>query len=111
MISNDKKSLVKHYNKLINPKNETDKEIQLQLEYINRLEINVAYPFIMKVYDDFSNTIIDKTTFIKILELVQSFTWRRFMFGLGTNSLNKIFTLYNNASFCTHFLINFFVYS
>ena len=39
------KSLAKHYNKLINPKNEPDKEIRLQLEYINRLEINVAYPF------------------------------------------------------------------
>lgn len=92
------KSLVKHYNKLINPKNETDKEIQLQLEYINRLEINVAYPFLMKVYDDFSNLIIDKPTFIKILELVQSFTWRRFILGLGTNSLNKIFmSLYDKV--------------
>jgi len=85
------KSLVKFYNKLINPKNETDKEIRLQLEYINRLEINVAYPFLMKVYEDYSNSIIDKITFIKILDLVQSFTWRRFILGLPTNALNKIF--------------------
>jgi len=85
------KSLVKYYNKLINPKNETDKEIRLQLEYINRLEINVAYPFLMKVYEDYSNSIIDKETFIKILDLVQSFTWRRFILGLPTNALNKIF--------------------
>lgn len=85
------KSLVKYYNKLINPKNETDKEIRLQLEYINRLEINVAYPFLMKVYEDYSNAIIDKPTFIKTLDLVQSFTWRRFILGLPTNALNKIF--------------------
>lgn len=85
------KSLVKHYNKLINPKNEADKEIRLQLEYISRLEINVAYPFLMKVYDDYTNSIIDKTTFIKVLDLVQSFTWRRFIIGLPTNALNKIF--------------------
>ncbi len=92
------KSLVKHYNKLINPKNESDKEIRLQLEYINRLEINVAYPFIMKVYDDYSNSIIDKATFIKVLDLVQTFTWRRFILGLGTNALNKIFmTLYDKV--------------
>lgn len=44
------KSLVKFYNKLLNPKNESDKDIRLQLEYISRLEINVAYPFLMKVY-------------------------------------------------------------
>ena len=92
------KSLVKHYNKLINPKNEHDKEIRLQLEYINRLEINVAYPFLMKVYEDYTNSIIDKSTFLKVLELVQSFTWRRFILGLPTNALNKIFmSLYDKV--------------
>ena len=92
------KSLVKHYNKLINPKNENDKEIRLQLEYINRLEINVAYPFLMKVYDDHSNSVIDKPTFIKVLDLIQSFTWRRFILGLPTNALNKIFmSLYDKV--------------
>lgn len=89
------KSLVKYYNKLLNPKNETDKDIRLQLEYINRLEINVAYPFLMKVYQDYSEGTIDKVTYIKILEFIQSFTWRRFIVGLPTNALNKIFmTLY-----------------
>ena len=92
------KTLVKHYNKLINPKNETDKNIRLQLEYINRLEINVAFPFLMKVYDDYANSIIDKKTFIKILDLIQSFVWRRFIVGLATNALNKIFmTLYDKV--------------
>lgn len=85
------KSYVKHYNKLLNSKNELDKDIRKQLEYINKLEIVVSYPFIMKVYDDHTKGIIDKTTFIEILELVQSFTWRRFILGLPTNALNKIF--------------------
>ncbi len=87
----DLKSLVKYYNKLTNPKNEADKEIRVHLEYINRLEINVAFPFLMKVYEDFSNSVIDKSTFISVLSLVQSFTFRRFILGLPTNALNKIF--------------------
>lgn len=87
----DIKSLVIHYGKLINPQNEKDQDIQKQLNYINRLEINVAFPFLMKVYDDYSKNIIDKLTFIAILELVQSYTWRRFIVGLPTNSLNKTF--------------------
>ena len=92
------KGLVKHYNKLINPKNETDKEIRLQLEYINRLEINVTFPFLMKVYDNYVSLIIDKPTFLKVLDLVQSFTWRRFTLGLPTNALNKIFmSLYDKV--------------
>jgi uncharacterized protein with ParB-like and HNH nuclease domain len=89
------KSLVKYYNKLLNPKNESDREIRTQLEYINRLEVNVAFPFLMKVYEDYSENIIDKQTFIKVLDFIQSFAWRRFILGLPTNALNKIFmTLY-----------------
>ena len=92
------KSLVIHYGKLINPQNEKDKDIQQQLYYINRLEINVAFPFLMKVYDDYNKYIIDKMTFISILELVQSYTWRRFIAGLPTNSLNKTFmSLYDKV--------------
>lgn len=85
------KSLSKNYNKLINPKNESDKDIRVHLEYINRLEINVTYPFLMKVYDDYNNNLIDKKIFISILELIQSFVWRRFIVGLATNALNKVF--------------------
>lgn len=89
------KSLVKFYNKLLNPQNEADKDIRLQLTYINRLEINVAYPFLMKVYEDYAKGLIDKAVFLEILHFVQSFTWRRFIVGLPTNALNKIFmTLY-----------------
>lgn len=96
----DLKSLVKYYNKLINPKNEIDKDIRTQLEYINRLEINVAFPFLMKVYEDYSNSMIDKPTFISVLNLVQSYTWRRFILGLPTNALNKIFMgLYYHKDF------------
>jgi uncharacterized protein with ParB-like and HNH nuclease domain len=92
------KSLVKFYNKLLNPKNEPDKDIRLQLEYINRLEINVVYPFLMKVYEDYSENIIEKSTFINILNFMQSFAWRRFIVGLPTNALNKIFmTLYEKV--------------
>lgn len=91
LVLTELKSLVKYYNKLTNPKNEPDKLIRIQLEYINRLEINVAFPFLMKVYEDYSNDIIDKATFISVLSTVQSFTFRRFILGLPTNALNKIF--------------------
>lgn len=91
LVLTELKSLVKYYNKLTNPKNEPDRLIRTQLEYINRLEINVAFPFLMKVYEDFSNDIIDKATFISVLSTVQSFTFRRFILGLPTNALNKIF--------------------
>ncbi|MCB9336590.1 MAG: DUF262 domain-containing protein [Lewinellaceae bacterium] len=89
------KNYSKHYNKLINPEKEGDKDIERQLNYVKRLEINVSYPFLLSVYDDYANGVIDKATFVHVLKLVQSFTWRRFVLGLPTNALNKIFmTLY-----------------
>jgi len=89
----------KMYNKLVNPDKEENGEIKRQLEYINRLEINVAFPFLLRVYDDYSKNIIDKEIFIDILELVQSYVWRRFILGLPTNALNKIFmTLYEKIN-------------
>jgi uncharacterized protein with ParB-like and HNH nuclease domain len=99
-ILSELKSLSKFYNKLVNPKNETDREIKQQLDYISRLEINVAFPFLMKVYEDYSKNLIDKPTLISILSLVQSFTFRRFILGLPTNALNKIFmTLYDKVEY------------
>lgn len=90
-VLSELKSLVKFYNKLNNPKNELDIQIRTHLEYINRIEINVAFPFLMKVYEDYANEIIDKEAFISVLKLVQSYTFRRSILGLPTNALNKIF--------------------
>jgi len=80
-----------YYYKIINPENESDKEIQKQLVFINKLEINVSYPFILEVFNDYENKQISKDLFIQVLELIQSFVWRRFIVGLPTNALNKIF--------------------
>ncbi len=79
------------YNRLINPENEPDREIRRQLRYINRLEITVAYPFLLEVLNDYSNSTITKASLIEILETIQSFAWRRFVIGLPTHGLNKIF--------------------
>ena len=85
------KKMVVHYNKIVNPCVELDKDIQKQLIYIQLLEVNVAHPFLIKVYDDYSLKHISKAEFISVLELIQSFVWRRYITGLATNSLNKIF--------------------
>jgi uncharacterized protein with ParB-like and HNH nuclease domain len=90
------KALSTHYRKLINPQIVSDSTLKRELDYISRLEINVAFPFLLQVFEDCENGIIDQSTLIKILKLIQSFTWRRFIVSLPTNALNKIFmTLYS----------------
>jgi uncharacterized protein with ParB-like and HNH nuclease domain len=85
------KSLSVHYKKLANPSTVKDSKIRKELEYINRLEINVAYPFLLQVFEDAENGLLDKEELIKVLKLIQSYAWRRFIVGLPTNALNKIF--------------------
>lgn len=92
------KSLSIHFKKFINPSTVQEKNVRKELEYISRLEINVAFPFLLQVFEDAENGLITKEELIKILKLIQSYTWRRFVVGLPTNALNKIFmTLYSEV--------------
>jgi hypothetical protein len=87
-----------HYNKLLNPEREPDPVLAHELRQIDLLEINTAFPFLLSVYEDYENGILSKEQFWQVLRLVQTFTWRRFILGLPTNALNKIFmTLYNDV--------------
>ena len=80
-----------HFGKLINPAHEQDVDIRRELQYIRRLEINVSYPFLMQVYDDYVDKAISKEEFVAVLKLVQTFSWRRFLLSLPTAALNKIY--------------------
>jgi len=92
------KSLSVHYKKFVNPTTVTENNIRKELEYISRLEINVAFPFLLQVFEDAENGLITKEELIKLLKLIQSYAWRRFIVGLPTNALNKIFmTLYSEV--------------
>lgn len=89
------KEYASYYNKLLNPKKENDKDISLKLENIKSLEVNVSYPFFLKIYKDYNDNIIDKNKFIYIIDLIESFVFRRFICDVPTNAMNKIFmTLY-----------------
>jgi len=98
------KSLSKHYKKFINPSKIQEHNIRREMDYISRLEVNVAYPFMLQVFEDKYNELISEDELIKILKLIQSYTWRRFVVGLPTNALNKIFmTLYSEVDLENYF--------
>lgn len=80
------------YTKIAYPREQEDNH-KLKQAFIdfNNTEVNVSYPFLMSVYDDFDSKIIDEKTFLDILKLVESYVFRRFICELATNSLNKTF--------------------
>ena len=58
----------------------------------------MVYPFLLQVFEDEDNGLLSKDELVAILQLIQSYTWRRFIVGLPTNALNKIFmTLYSEV--------------
>lgn len=70
---------------------EKDKEINEVLKDINVLKVDVSYPFLLEVYDDFTHQRLWKAEFISVLKLVESYVFRRAICGVPTNSLNKTF--------------------
>ena len=86
------------YARLLNPNLEKDPVIRRELGYIRTLEVNVAFPFLMPVYRDFTAGTISRDVFAAVIRLVQSYVWRRFILSLPTNALNKIFmSLYDRV--------------
>src|SRR5690606_11102120 len=92
------KSFSVHYKKYIDTSTVAESDIRRELEYINRLEINVAYPFLLRVFEDAENGALSRLELIDVLKLIQSYAWRRFVAGYPTYALNKIFmTLYSEV--------------
>ena len=70
---------------------EKDADIRRVLNDIDILQVYVAYPFLLEVYDDYEHQLLCREDFIAILRLVESYVFRRAICGIPTNSLNKIF--------------------
>lgn len=74
---------------------ENDDELKLYWQEFKKLDSHVVYPFLLKLYDDYSRQILIKENFKKILQVVISYLWRRAICEIPTNSLSKTFaTLY-----------------
>ncbi len=70
---------------------EQDSEIKTVFSDINILKVDVSYPFLLQIYEDYKQERITKEEFIQILKYIESYVFRRAICGIPTNSLNKTF--------------------
>ncbi|MBX9779865.1 MAG: DUF262 and DUF1524 domain-containing protein [Chitinophagaceae bacterium] len=64
---------------------------------ISKLKVDVSYPFLLPVYNDYHTGIITMDEFKQIIDLVENYVFRRAICGIPTNSMNKTFaTLYKS---------------
>ena len=93
----------KHYSKLVLER-EADIEICQILQDINTLKVDVAYPFLLEVYEDWEQGIVARHDFIGILRLIESYVFRRSIAGVPTNSMNKTFSTLSREIDRKHYL-------
>jgi uncharacterized protein with ParB-like and HNH nuclease domain len=80
-----------YYNCIIEA-NHPNKEINEILKYLIKLDITVAYPFLLEVFHDYyKNKIISDHCLLSILLIIESFLVRRLICEVPPNALNKIF--------------------
>ena len=70
---------------------ERDPELQACFKDIQDLRVEVSFPFLLEIYEDYTREKIEKAEIIEILRLVESYVFRRAVCGIPTNSLNKTF--------------------
>ncbi|MEG2550554.1 MAG: DUF262 and DUF1524 domain-containing protein, partial [Erysipelotrichaceae bacterium] len=76
---------------------EGDLELRKLFSSIMRLKVDVSYPFLLPIYNDYIDTVITIDEFKEIIGLVENYVFRRAICGIPTNSLNKTFaTLYKS---------------
>lgn len=76
---------------------EPDAELQKGFKNISKLKVDVCYPFLLPVYNDYESGTITNDEFKQIINLVENYVFRRAICGIPTNSMNKTFaTLYKS---------------
>ncbi len=70
---------------------EGESELKRLFGDINALKVDVIYPFLLEVYDDYAQKRLARQDFIAILKLLESYLFRRAICGIPTNTLNKVF--------------------
>lgn len=86
------------YAKLLRPEAEPCRPVGERLTRLNRLEMTTAYPFLLNAYSDYDGGCLSAADFAVVLDMVENFALRRFVCGVVTSGLTRIFpALYAQA--------------
>lgn len=70
---------------------EDNTELKMAFHDLRELKVDVAFPFLLELYHDYTNGALSADEFLKIVRLVESYVFRRAICGIPTNSMNKTF--------------------
>lgn len=64
---------------------------------LQELKANVTYPFLLEIYDDYTNGRLSAEELEQAVRLVESYVFRRAVCDIPTNSMNKTFALFSKT--------------
>ncbi|HVC22726.1 MAG TPA: DUF262 and DUF1524 domain-containing protein, partial [Candidatus Dormibacteraeota bacterium] len=64
---------------------------------LRELKVEVAYPLLLELYDDYAGGVLSYADFVKAVRLVESYVFRRAICAIPTNSLNKTFATFGRS--------------
>ncbi len=81
-----------HYEVLLRPEACPVPGIRDRLKRLQMMEITVAYPFLLPLYADYATGSLTSEQVIEVLDVLETYVVRRFVCGVPTHGLNKVFT-------------------
>jgi uncharacterized protein with ParB-like and HNH nuclease domain/predicted transport protein len=76
---------------------EPDADLKIAFEDIRELTVEVAYPFFLELYHDYTTGTLLKEELLQAVRMVESYVFRRAVCSIPTNSLNKTFATFGRA--------------
>lgn len=76
---------------------ESDKELAQVFHDLRELKVDVAYPFLLELYEDYDVGIFSRDDFLQAARLVEGYVFRRAVCAIPTNSMNKTFATFGRV--------------
>lgn len=64
---------------------------------LRELKVDVAYPFLLELYDDCAQGVLSDADFLAAVRAVEAYVFRRAVCAIPTNSLNKTFATFSKV--------------
>ncbi|WP_020416246.1 DUF262 and DUF1524 domain-containing protein [Amycolatopsis sp. ATCC 39116] len=78
-------------------KRESDSGLADAFADLRDLKVDVAYPLLLELYNDYATQVLSRDEFLETLRLIESYVFRRAICAIPTNSLNKTFSTFSRS--------------
>jgi len=76
---------------------EPDADLNAAFDDLRQLKVDVAYPFLLELYNDYKAGLLPKDDLLSAVRLVEAYVFRRAICTIPTNSMNKTFATFGKA--------------